>query len=439
MSGKLYIGLDIGTSSVKGVLLTETERVLKTVRVPFEYITGTSGKVEIEAEKYFCYCCSALKQLACCVPEDCRVEAVCAGSASGNLLLLDENHIPLTPVINWQDRRTGTETADVLGSDFDRDEYYRSTGWAFDGKTFPLASLCRLKLREPELFDKCAFVCMSTEYLIWRLTGNWGISTSAGTPFYLIDQVSGKYRTDVLNKLGITLNMLPPVVGTGSVLGTVLPEAAVLTELSPETKLIAGAFDHPSAARGTGVVHRGELLLSCGTSWVGLWPVKDRELLIKNGMLTDPFLSENGGPWAGMVSLASVASEIERYIRNFVSDGENAYADFERLSSQSQTGAGGLKIYFDDNDDPEYIRSFPARHVARAVMESVVSRLDEKLKRIAEGGIEAEKAVMVGGPTGCPTWARVIEEITGIKTEIRHGAFAGAIGSAFIAMNKKFY
>lgn len=429
---KFIIGLDIGTSSVKGILADENGKIIDTARYAFEYDTDENGKIEIPADRYLDTCCSALRQLCESLPAGGELCSISAASASGNVMILDQNYNPLTPIVNWQDTRTGDEVGQVLGTDFDYDAYFRSTGWAFSGRTFPLATLCRLKKDSPELFKKGNKVAMSTEYLYYMLTGSWGLSTSAGTPFYLIDQVSGEYRKDILDILGLDCSQLPPIVHTGSTVGRVTAQGSAASGIPEGVKIAAGTFDHPSAARGTGILETGQMLLSCGTSWVGFYPVSSRECAVENHMLIDPFLSENGGPWAGMVSLASVSTEIKKYITEYVSDEGNVYKNFEAYSAQSERGAGGLTINF-ENDDPDYIRSFPKKHIARAIMEGVVNKLNSDFTRLAQGGIRATGAVMVGGPTECPLWTQVIEYITGMPVIIRHGAFAGSVGAAMVA------
>ncbi len=426
------IGLDIGTSSVKGVLIAADGSSRRTGRQEFVYDRSESGHVEIPAERYIAACFALLRQLAEQLPAGARLAGISAASASGNLLLLGADGTPCTPIFNWQDRRTEDEVDRVLPG-LDLEAYRRSTGWRFDRKTFPLAALCRYAVREPELLAACSMVCMSTEYLYWRLTGKWGIGPSAGTPFYLIDQTSRTYRADILSALGIPTGKLPPILPTGSVLGAVTADAAAMTGIPAGTPVVIGTFDHPSAARGVGVVREGQLLLSCGTSWVGLYPINERARCLDAGMLADPFLSESGGPWAGMVSLASVSGKLEWYVRRFVADEGDIYGTLVSLAAQGDPGAGGLAVDPTKEPDEERIRSFPKPQVARAVMEGTVRLLAERLHAVAASGVRAEEAVMVGGPSERPLWARLIAEQTGLKVRVMHGAFAGAVGAAMLA------
>lgn len=429
------IGLDIGTSSIKGVLLP-ADRASDGVtgRQPFTYTTRPGGVIEIAAADYLAACCALLRQLAAAIPPDGRLCGVAAASASGNTLLLGPDGAPCTPIFNWQDARTDAAVTDaVLGADFDADAYYRSTGWRLNKKTFPLAHLAWWKTYEPDKLANASAVCMSTEYLTRVLTGGWGITTSAGTPFYLIDQLTGRYHTEVLERYGVAESKLPPVVPVGAMLGRVTAAGSALCGLPAGTPFYAGTFDHPSAARGVGVLKPGQLLLSCGTSWVGFYPLADRQTAVDNRMLVEPFLSESGGAWAGMVSLASVAARIDETIRAYVDDSAERYHIFQAESRRSSPGAGGLVIAMDGTDDPAVIRSAPRPDVARAIMECVVRMLKKDFDRLALGGVTADSAVMVGGPSESPFWTEVIGYMTGLKVEIRHGAFAGARGAAMVA------
>lgn len=425
------IGLDIGTSSIKGILLSVDGAERITGKSQFTYTRKENGGLEIDAEDYITACFSLLGKLAKAVPADGMLRAVCAASASGNLLLLDEDGSPSTPIFNWQDGRVDDEAEKVLGQ-MDTEAFYDKNGWPFDYKTFPLAMLCWLKCHRPELLKRCGKVCMSTEYLYYRLTGKWGISGSAGTPFYLIDQRNGTYDRKILNALGIGESQLPPVGNVGETVGNVTNEASVCCMLPAGTPVVLGTFDHPSAARGAGVLSEGQMLLSCGTSWVGFYPVRDRQKAIGNKMLVDPFLSPQGC-WGAMFSLPSISGRIEWYIRKYIADSGDVFQIFAAEAAKSTPGAGGLAINPAGEPDDETIRKYPKSDIARAIMEGTARLLNEKICELHAGGISAQSAVMVGGPTANPMWIQVIREITGIPVRVMHGAYAGAIGAAMVA------
>ena len=423
----MYIGLDIGTSSVKGVLVTNTGEIIKTAHEGFKYTYLDNGGVEISAQDYISTCFAAIHGLS--KGQD-KIDGLCASSASGNLLVLDKNMKPQTPIYNWQDKRVTTEAKEVLG-EMDLDKFYRQIGWPFSYKGLPLALLCYIKKHTPEILKNCGMVCMSTEYLYYRLTGKWGICTSAATPFYLVDQKSGKYIPEILDKIGIDESKVPPVMPCGAELGKVTAEAETLCGLKENTPVFLGSFDHPSAARGVGISKEGEMLLSCGTSWVAFMPVNDRSKIENAKALIDPFLSEKGGPWGAMVSVASVSERIKLYINRFVDSSEKPYAAVSELAEKNTSG--GLRINLSDEPDDSITDKYTKGNIARAIMEGAVYILKDKMKIIESMGVKPKSAVMVGGPSENPMLHKLISEICGIKVSVKHGAFAGAVGAASIA------
>lgn len=403
--------------------------------------------MELAAEDYLETCCSLLGQLA---SAGGGIDAVCAASASGNLLLLDADGVPLTKIINWQDRRVKGEARELLKDICDR-EIYETSGWSFDFHTFPLAQLCYLRCHQPELLDRCGMICMSTEYLYWRLTGVWGMSRSAGTPSFLLDQVTGTYNRRLLDILGIHEDRLPPVGQTGQILGRVTREGSGLSGLPEGTPLVLGSFDHPAAAKGAGVLQEGQMLLSCGTSWVGFYPVKDRKRILRCGALADPFCAPEGC-WGAMVSVPSVGERIREHVRRWLGDGEDMFERFISLAGESGPGAGGLVLDLEaepwdklqgdggqgksgqpDSPADAVIRQFPQRHIARAIMEGTVRLLQAQTERLAGEGICAREAVMVGQPSESPLWLEVISQMTGLRVRPGKGVYTGAEGAALTA------
>ena len=425
------LGLDIGTTNIKGVLVSPDGTEIYDSKAGFTYNTTDDGKVEIDADTYIEVCASVIRELSQKLPAGGKICGISAASASGNLLLLDENNEPLTPIFNWQDKRVTTESTECLtGIDFDG--LYEIVGWPFGGKGMPLALFCWVKKHQPEIIEKCKKIVMSTEYLFYKLTGKWGIGTSAGTPFFFIDQQKGEYNKELLKVLKLDEQMFPPIMETGEKLGEVTKSGEEIFGVKNGTAVVLGTFDHPSAARAVGVLNEGELLLSCGTSWVGFCPVNEREKGTENRLLIDPFLSPDGC-WGTMFSLASVSVKLEKFIRKHITNSGNVFEELGKLAKKSISGANGLVLDPYNEYELEELQKYPKEDLARAVMEGVVRRLDERLKKLEPSGIKPNTAVMTGGPTQDPLWIEIIEEITGLSVSVKHGAFAGAIGAAMLA------
>lgn len=424
------IGLDIGTSSVKGVLMTTEGRIACNAKEVFAYHRLESGEVELDADAYLAACFHAIKALANAAAPG-AIKGICASSASGNLLLLDRENKPMTSIISWQDKRVTEEAREILG-EMDDEAFYRLIGWPFRYKAFPLAQLCYMKKHNPESLENCGMVAMSTEYLYYTLTEEWGISPSAGTTYFLIDQQKGEYVKPLLDKFGLSEEQFPLILPCGSVLGTVKGDVATRCGLPEGTPVVLGSFDHPSAARGVGVLKEGQMLLSCGTSWVAFFPIADREKGANAGMLIDPFLSPNGC-YGVMTSVASLSERIQLYVNRYIDDSKEAFQKLSALAKQSVVGANGLCINPQDEPDDEKILPFSKEHIARAIMEGTVRLLKERLDGLAEKGISASEAIMVGGPSEDPYWITLIEEMCGITVDVQHGSYAGAVGAAVIA------
>ncbi len=422
------IGLDIGSTNVKGVLLSEAGEAAARASERFEYDRPLPGYVQIEADKFTQNCFDVIRALAKALPEGGTLPGISEVSASGNLLLLGYADMkPITPIINWQDARVTDEVQKVLGEDFDTQAYYERTGWRL-GTKFPLAQLCYIKVHDPDLLKRTSFVCMSTEYLNYLLTGRFGISPSAGTPFYLIDQTDKDYVKDILEVFGIEDSMVPPVMSTGSDIGDVTPEMCAKLGLPAGVKVYCGTFDHPGGAISSGVTEEGKMLLSCGTSWVAFMPIRDRSAIIKNSFLCDPFLSDRGGPWGAMCSISSIGNVVNDLVAKYI----GGYDKLTELAMASKNGSGGLVIDRDRIDDPE-ILTYSKENIAYAIMELPASLLRQKLEVFLSGGVRFEQVYMAGGPTRSNIWVSITERILGMSVIVKDAEFSGAVGAAIIA------
>ena len=250
-----------------------------------------------------------------------------------------------------------------------------------------------------------------------------------GTPFYLIDQEKKEYNKTLLQKLGISEDKLPSIHSKGYVLGNIKEEIAEKLNLGKDTKVVLGTFDHPSGAVGAGVFERGDMLLSCGTSWVELFPVLNREEAIRTGSLTDRFLL-SGIPYCIMRSLESVSEKIAKYRTHFFE--EISFADFDAYAQKAQLGCNGLSFDLTCKDY-EKADGFTKSDIARAIIESAANLLSAHISDVERFGIEVKRITIIGGITNSPICIRIIAETLGREVHTVNGVSAGAIGSAIVA------
>lgn len=420
------IGLDLGTSAVKGVLMRADRRVLKTAARPAHYRRPHPDWVEADAEQQGRDVLGVIRELASGSPAPVR--ALACAAASGNTLLTDAQGRPLTPILSWMDRRCVDHQPAALGG-LTSDAVRHVTGWPCVN-TFPLAHLAWLREHEPDRCRQAAHVGMNTDWLLFRLTGAWRMDHSTATTFHLQDQVRRCWHRPYLERLGITEDRLSRLTGTAVPAGRITPAAASATGLTTDTIAVTGCFDHPAAARAVGVLEPGQLMLSCGTSWVGFIPCADRNAILAADLLCDPFLSDHGGPWGGMFSAPAIGPVIDWYIDHAVAPGEkNRLRIFDELASRAAPGAGGLTI--DLFAPPRSIDADRAA-VARAVMEGAARALNAHLVRLRAHGFRFDRAVMVGGPSNSPVWPGIIADTTGLDLSVGT-SHAGAMGAAILA------
>lgn len=420
------IGLDIGTSAVKGVLLAVNGEILATACSEFNYCGGESARL-LEPEEFIAVCFSVIKELTDKRPSDCSISGICSCCASGNLIFLDKEFKPFTHIIGWQNQVDDDEFSSYY-TEKECEEIYKEVGWpVING--FPIAYFPWLAKNKKSIIADAKMICMSAEYLNYYLTGNWGISYSMATPFYLLTQEKGDYSNNLLNKFGIKREQLPPIYQKGKIIGTIKPDLASHLGLSNNVKVVLGSFDHPSGATGAGVFTPNDILVSCGTSWVLFFPIDSRKQAVETGLLVDRFMV-NKTPYCVMKSIPSLSPKIEK-LRNFYL-GDITHRELDELILKSQYGCNGLKFNFDD-EDFKIADKYSKNDIARAIYESAARLLKQNLSECEALGLSGNRVALVGGITNSNVCVKVVSEVLEKETVVINGASAGAVGAAMLA------
>ena len=389
-----YIGLDLGTGAIKAVLWNKKEGIISKISERVEFARPAPNFVEMDANGYLAQFMSIVEKLAAASPDD--IEGIAFAAASGNTLLCDKEGNALTPIISWLDARMGEEF-------FPQEswEVRKTTGWPAL-KTFPLMHLAYFKKTVPELLAS-SVVAMNNDYITWQLCGNHLLDSSNAAPFYMVEQETGKIAPYVKEYYGLTEDQLPRIVPPGTLAGTLLKKWQK-GHLTAETRIHCGSFDHPAGARAAGIKEVGELLLSCGTSWVGFYPAAKRED-VSMKELCDVFQSGSGGNWGGMFSLAKVGVEVEDFVVARYGNTPERY----KLFNEEALSAGSA---------------------AYEKMKEVILRFKEKFD--LHGPFT--RIVISGGPSEGAAWKKYVEEFLGVPvTSSPYLSYTGAVGSAMLA------
>jgi sugar (pentulose or hexulose) kinase len=446
-----FIGLDIGTSSIKGVLLSydgDKESLAsiagtKTVYHPARLGDGPEY-VGYSAEKLYQNACGVIRALlnSLSLTQLVAVKGLAIASASGNTVLVSDKGEPMHDAFSWTSPPAQEEYDRFFGekSPFgavDPEEVYRACGWPISA-TFPPGHLSYIAAHKLELIKAASKAAMTTEYIIYRLCGEWATDPSTATPSYLCDQEKAEWLPSMYERVGVRQEQLPRIGYTGETVGKITPSAAADSGLPTSCRVVLGSFDHPSAARGAApsVLREGQLLLSCGTSWVVFAPINEKETVIRERLLCDPFETARGGAWGGMFSLESVAAKIDKIVTKYVSSAPNRAKHFDAAAEQAEPGCGGLVIDPTADADRDF-SAYEPKNVARAVMEGTARLLKDRLDALAESsGLRFSSAAMAGGPSNSKIWRKIIEETLGYEVTVSYASHTGALGAARVAQGK---
>lgn len=286
----LYIGIDLGTSAVKLLLLDETGNIqFETSReYPLEFPRPGWSQQRPEDWKEAVF--DALKELTA----NCDASKIAGIGTAGQmhgLVILDAGDNVIRPAILWNDGRTAKQV-EYLNETVGRDLLSEQTAnIAFAGFTAP--KLLWLRENEPENFAKIAKIMLPKDYINYLLTGVHACDYSDASGMLLLDVKNKRWSTEMLSVCGISEMQMPTLFESYAPIGTVKPEIAQLLGLSERAVVCGGAGDNAAAAVGTGVVGEGGCNLSLGTS--GTVFVSSKEFRLDENNALHAFCHADGG------------------------------------------------------------------------------------------------------------------------------------------------
>ena len=251
-----YIGIDLGTSAVKMIITDENGEIIKTVSKEYPLSFPNPNWSEQNPEDWWNAVKEGLTELTDGFDKS-RIKGIGVGGQMHGLVMLDKNDNVLRPAILWNDTRTGKET-DYLNNVIGKERLQELTGnIAFAGFTAP--KILWVKENEPEIFRKCAKICLPKDYINYLLTGNFAtdVSDASGTLYF--DVENREWSKEMLDIIGIDESYLPKVYESCDVIG----KTGIL---GLDCNVVAGAGDNAAAAIGTNTVNEGQCNISLGTS-----------------------------------------------------------------------------------------------------------------------------------------------------------------------------
>lgn len=266
---KYVIGVDLGTSAVKVLLMNQKGDIVDEVANEYPLIQPKAGYSEQDPEQWVSQTIDAIKQLTDRFSGD--VSAIEGLSFSGQmhgLVLLDQNHKPLRPAILWNDTRT-TEQCQTIYDRVGKDRYIQITkNLALEGFTLP--KIVWVQEHEPNLFAQSKHFVLPKDYLRYRLTNKVAMDYSDAAGTGLLDVAEKQWSAEICQALNLSESICPPLVESTENVGTLIPEVAQTVGLSANTYVFAGGADNACGAIGSGILSEGKTFASIGTSGVVL-------------------------------------------------------------------------------------------------------------------------------------------------------------------------
>ncbi|MFL5578807.1 MAG: xylulokinase [Gemmatimonadaceae bacterium] len=445
MADSLFLGLDVGTSGVKAILVSPAGDVVAGATAPLAMATPHPGWAEQHPDAWWEATLTATRELLAGRP-GARVAAVGISGQMHSSVFLDREGKVIRPALLWCDGRTTEECREITraagGEERLRDLVANP---ALEGFTLP--KVLWLRKHEPAAFARLATVLLAKDYIRYRLTGAIATEPSDASGTLMFDTARERWSEELVAQVGLSTSLLPTVGGSSEVLGRVTRDVAALTGLAEGTPVVGGGADNACGAAGVGVVAPGEAVASWGTSGTVLAPMPAPS--VDPRLRAHTFCHVVPGVWYLMGVVLSAGGAWSWYREQLARDvaaGDDADA---RLNDEAQAvpaGAGGVTFlpYLQGERTPH--RDASARgafvglslahtraHLSRAVLEGVCFALRDSLAILQELGLRPSSLLLTGGGARSPFVRRLQSEVYGLPVATVNREEGPAYGAALLA------
>ncbi len=432
----LYIGVDLGTSAVKLLLMNEAGHIEKIVSREYPLSFPHSGWSEQNPYDWYDKTLDGLKELL----SECDkrlVDGISFGGQMHGLVTLDAQDEVVRPAILWNDGRTTEETV-YLNEQIGRE---RLTGYtaniAFAGFTAP--KILWMQKNEPDLWAKVKKIMLPKDYLAYRLSGTFCTDYSDASGMLLMDVKNKCWSKEMMEICHVSREQLPDLYESFEVVGTLKKEIA--SELGvPETvKVIAGAGDNAAAAVGTGTVGANHCNLSLGTS--GTLFVSSDKFGVDEHNALHSFAHADGG-YHLMGCMLSAASCNKWWMDEILKTKDYA-GEQKGIQTLGENQVFYLPYLMGErspHNNPNARAMFVGmsmdttrEDMTLAVLEGVAFGLRDSLEVARSLGIRIDSSRICGGGAKSPLWRQIIAAVMNVKLEIIESEEGPGYGAAILA------
>lgn len=431
-----YIGVDLGTSAVKLVMMDETGRVIRIVSKEYPLNFPQPGWSEQNPFDWWEQSIAGLNELTDGIDKS-LVRGISFGGQMHGLVILDENDNVIRPAILWNDGRTQEET-DFLNHEIGKSRLSELTGnIAFAGFTAP--KLLWVKKHEPKNFARIRKIMLPKDYLAYRMTGVHSCDYSDASGMLLLDVKNKCWSEEMLEICSVKKEWMPTLFESYEKTGTLLPEVAAELGFSQGVIIAAGAGDNAAAAIGTGAVGNGRCNLSLGTSGT-IFLSSDRFGVDPYNALHS-FAHADGG-YHLMGCMLSAASCNNWWMKEILKTDDFA-GEQARISSLGENPVYFLPYLMGErspHNDPSARGAFIGMRMdtsrgemLQAVFEGVVYALRDSLEIAKSLGVAPRRTTICGGGAKSLLWRKIVANIMNISVDTVRVEEGPGYGAAILA------
>lgn len=432
----MYLGLDLGTSSVKAIIMNEQGDVVASHSIPLTLSRPHPQWSEQDPQAWWQATDEAIKQLSRTQPME-QIQAIGLSGQMHGAVLLDAQQNILRPAILWNDGRSVKQCLRLAKQ---YPQFKEITGnLVMPGFTAP--KLQWVAENEAEIFCQIAHVLLPKDFLRWKMSGNFAsdMSDAAGTLW--LDMQKRDWSDELLAATGLSRCQMPTLFEGNQITGYLLPEIAKKWQMK-QVPIIAGGGDNAAGAIGVGVYQPGQGMLSLGTS--GVYFVVSEKFLQNSDNAVHSFCHALPQTWHLMSVILSAASCLDWACQlTGISDVGAMFKEIEQHAHSDSSllflpYLSGERTPYNNADAKGVFWGLTHQHqradLFRAVLEGVSFALRQGIEVADKAGQHADNITLIGGGARSEYWRQLLADITGKTLDYRQGGDVGpALGAARLA------
>lgn len=444
MTADLFLGLDVGTSSVKAILVSPVGEVAAAASQPLTLQTPEPGWAEQDPETWWTASVAAIRALVTKHPR-ARIASVGISGQMHSSVFLDKSQAVIRPALLWCDGRTTAECREIEqragGEDRLRDWVCNA---ALEGFTLP--KVLWLRNREPAAFARLTTVLLAKDFVRLRLTGVMATEPSDASGTLMFDPAQLRWSREMLDAVTLSPSLLPDVGASAGVLGRVTENAARITGIPSGTPVVGGGADNACGAAGVGVVRPGEAVASWGTSGTVLAPTAEPR--VDPRLRAHTFCHVAPAVWYVIGVVLSAGGAFAWYRDQCARELPEQKRD-DSLVDEARAippGAEGVTFlpYLQGERTPHRNASLRAAftglslahsraHMTRAVLEGVCFALRDSLEILKSLDLAPQELLLTGGGAKNAFIRQLQADVFGLPVTTVNREEGGAYGAALLA------